>query len=539
MRSSITLKLILSVAVAATGMTAARAAAAAPAAAPACSDGTLVQTDAGPVCGTAGDRITNWLGIPYAAPPVAGRRWKPPSRHPGWTSPLQATEPGSACPQPSDFRPGSTNEDCLKLNVRVPAVSGGGPLPVMVQLHGGGFRLGTPSDGTRLAKAGQVIQVEMEYRLGIVGFLSHASLGANSGNYGLQDQQAALGWVRRNIARFGGDPRNVTIFGPSAGGSSVCANMASPTARGLFDKGIIESGEYSSLRGVDTTWQPQDCATRLPTRAEAQRAGARFAAAVGCGTAADVAACLRGVPVQTLLDKAGNGLGADSGTIAPIVDGKTLTTSPGKAFASGTFNKVPVIHGVARDETQILPAETPAAYEELVRRQYGEHAPEVLKRYPLARFPQPAAYIASRTILADANSVCPALLNDRRLAEHVPVYAYQFDDTNPPPLPFVDSSKPAGALHVGEFGYLFHGTFPGQPPLNPNQRPFLEQLTAQWSGFARTGDPTVDGTPLWTRFSSKDKAVMSLLPAGDSQMNFDIARQHNCAFWNRLAPFGR
>ncbi|WP_067464489.1 carboxylesterase/lipase family protein [Actinomadura macra] len=540
MRSSTALKLILSIAVAATGMTAARAATAAPtAAAPACSDGTLVQTDSGPVCGTTGDNITNWLGIPYAAPPVAGLRWKPPARHPGWTSPLQATEPGSACPQPGDFRPGSTNEDCLKVNVRVPAGAGGKTLPVMVQLHGGGFRLGTASDGTRLAKAGQVIHVEVGYRLGIVGFLSHESLGVNAGNYGLQDQQAALGWVQRNIARFGGDPRNVTIFGPSAGGSSVCANMASPTARGLFQKGIIESGEYSSLRGVNTTWQAQDCATTLPSQSEAQRAGARFAAAVGCAGSADVAACLRNVPVQTLLDKAGNGLGPDNGTIAPIVDGKTLTMSPGEAFATGKFNKVSVIHGVARDETQTLPAETPAAYEELVRRQYGTHAPEVFKRYPLVRFPEPAAYIASRTILADANSVCPALLNDRRLAKHVPVFAYQFDDTNPPPLPFIDSTKPAGAFHVGEFSYLFHGTFPGHTTLNPNQKPFLEQLTAQWSGFARTGDPTVNGTPRWTRFSSDDENLMSLQSAGDSRMNFDVSRQHNCDFWNRLAPFTR
>src|SRR5437868_5023880 len=125
MRSSTALKLIMSLAVAATGLTGAHAAAAMPtAAAPACSDGTLVQTDSGPVCGTTGDKITNWLGIPYAAPPVADLRWKPPVRHPGWTSPLQATEPGSVCPQPSDFRPGSANEDCLKVNVRVPAAAG-------------------------------------------------------------------------------------------------------------------------------------------------------------------------------------------------------------------------------------------------------------------------------------------------------------------------------------------------------------------------------------------------------------------------------
>ncbi|WP_243725499.1 carboxylesterase/lipase family protein [Actinomadura rubrisoli] len=531
------MKLVLSIAIAATGMTAARAATAAPvAAAPACSDGTLVQTDSGPVCGLDGNGIRNWLGIPYAAPPVGDLRWKPPAKHPGWTAPLQATELPSACPQPSDFRPGSTNEDCLRVNVRVPEGTDGKALPVMVQLHGGGFRLGQPSNGTRLATEGKVIQVEVGYRLGIMGFLSHETFGRHAGNYGIQDQQAALRWVQRNIARFGGDPGNVTIFGPSAGGSSVCANMASPTARGLFHKGIVESGEYSALRGANTTWQPQDCATRLPSQSEAQDAGARFAAAVGCAGAADVPACLRQVPVQTLLDKAGDGLKPDNGTLAPIVDGKTLTMSPGEAFAAGRFNKVPVIHGVARDETQTPPAETPAGYEALIRSQYGSYAPEVMKRYPLSRFPEPAAYIASRTILADANSVCPALQNNRRLARHVPVFAYRFDDTNPPPLPFVDSTKPAGAFHVGEFGYLFFGTFPGHTSLNPNQRPFLAQLTAQWTGFARTGDPTVNGTPRWTRFSSDNEAQMSLLPAGDSHLTSETAEQHHCGFWQRLTP---
>ncbi|TYK52772.1 carboxylesterase/lipase family protein [Actinomadura decatromicini] len=537
MRPRTALKLALSIVVAAAGLTGAHAATAAPNAAPACSDGTAVQTDTGPVCGIAGSAVTNWLGVPYAAPPLGALRWAPPAPHPGWTTPLQATELGSRCPQPADFMPGSTNEDCLKLNVRVPKDAGSGPLPVMVQLHGGGFRLGSPSDGSNLAAEGKVIQVEVTYRLGIIGFLSHAALGANAGNYGLQDQQAALGWVKRNIAKFGGDPANVTIFGPSAGGSSVCANMASPTAHGLFAKGIIESGEYNGLLGVNTTWQRQDCATRLPTQAEAQQTGARFAAAVGCGTAADVAACLRQVPVQTLLDAAGDGLGPDKGTLAPIVDGKTLTKSPGEAFATGDFNKVPVIHGVARDETQMTPAETPAQYEALINQHYGTHAPEVLKRYKLARFPDPAPYIASRTVLADASSVCPALLNDRRLGKHVPVYAYRFDDTNAPPLPFIDNSKPVGAFHVGEFSYLFHGTFPGQPPLTPNQKPMRAQLVAEWTGFARGGDPTVKGAPRWTPFTSANQAQMSLLPAGDSRMTSEIAKQHHCGFWLRFAPF--
>ncbi|GAA4231791.1 carboxylesterase/lipase family protein [Actinomadura meridiana] len=541
------MKIAACLAVAAAGLTAANTASTAVAApsgaapsgaAPPCADGTLVQTDRGPVCGLDGDGIRNWLGVPYAAAPVGNLRWEAPAEHAAWTAPLQATEQGSACPQPSDFRPGSTDEDCLKLDVRVPENAGNGPLPVMVQLHGGGFRFGVPDDGTRLAKAGKVIQVEVRYRLGIMGFLSHRSLGVNAGDYGIEDQQAALRWVKRNIAKFGGDPGNVTIFGPSAGGSSVCANMASPTARGLFQKGIIESGEYNSPRGVHAAWQAQDCATKLPTQEQAQQAGARFAAAVGCGDAADAAACLRAVPVKTLLETAGDGLGPNSGTMAPIVDGKTLTMSPGKAFATGNFNKVPVIHGVARDETQIRPADTPAQYDALLQSQYGDLAPKVLKRYPLSEYPEPAAYIASRTVIADSASVCPALLNDRRLSEHVPVYAYRFDDTNPPPLPFIDATKPVGAFHVGEWSYLYAGTFPGQPDLDPNQKPLQAQLTDQWSAFARTGDPNVNGTPRWTRFTTKKQAQLSVLPAGTSRMTREVSGPFHCAFWNRLQPFG-
>lgn len=524
MRISAALKLVVVLAVAGGGVTGLPSASAAPE----CSDGTVVRTDTGPVCGLADDRITNWLGIPYAAPPLGERRWRPPEAHPRWTAPLPATQPGSQCAQLPLIGPGSVEEDCLKLNVRVPRHASR-PLPVMVQLHGGGFRVGGPSNGTHLATSGGVIQVEFGYRLGIMGFLAHRQFGAHAGNYGLQDQQAALGWVRRNIAAFGGDPGNVTIFGPSAGGAGVCAALASPTARGLFHKGIVESGAYNSVRGVNTTWQPQDCAAQLPTQREAQRAGARFAAAVGC----DDAACLRAMPIRTLLEAADNGLGPDRGTVAPIVDGRTLTMSPGEAFATGRFNAVPLIHGIARDETQTPPAETPAAYETLLRDQYGSHADEVLARYPLSRFPDPAPYLASRTVLADANSVCPALLNERSLSLHTRVYAYRFDDTNPPPLGFVDTTKPAGAFHVGELGYLF----PGNTVLNPNQRAFRAQLTAQWTGFARTGNPTVPGTPLWTNFQADTQ--MSLLPAGDSRMVADTAGQHNCDFWQRFMPFPR
>ncbi|WP_410663795.1 carboxylesterase/lipase family protein [Amycolatopsis sp. lyj-84] len=501
--------------------------------APACSPGTAVVTDDGPVCGVAGPEVRSWQGIRYGAPPVGSLRWKPPRRPAPWTEPFAATAEGNQCAQPAGAGPGSNNEDCLNLTVRVPAKAGPGPFAVMVQIHGGGFLLWKPQDASRLVTAGNVISVEVNYRLGIFGFLAHEAFGAHAGNYGLQDQQAALRWVQRNIARFGGDPHNVTIYGASAGGSSVCAHTTSPASAGLFHRGISESGEYNSLLGVDTVWQAQDCKAKLPTEKQAHRAGARFATAVGCGVAAEAAACLRGAPAATLLEQAGHGREPDSGTIAPIVNGTTLPMSPGEAFATGRVNDVALMHGVARDETQLPSASTPADYDRLVDQQYGKHAAAVRRTYPLARFPVPAPFLAFRTIVADSNSVCPSALNNERLARHIPVYAYQMDATDVPPQFFVDPTKPNGAYHIAEWLLLL----PDGVKLNPNQQVLSDQLVAQWTGFARTGDPTVDGTPRWDPYTEDNPVVMSLNAAGDSQLTTEIPRQHKCELWNPLTPF--
>ncbi|MFC3454903.1 carboxylesterase/lipase family protein [Amycolatopsis speibonae] len=500
--------------------------------APACSPNTKVVTDDGPVCGVAGADVKSWQGIRYAAPPTGALRWKPPRRPAPWTETFAATKEGTQCAQPAGAGPGSDDEDCLNLTVRVPAKAGPGPFAVMVQIHGGGFLLWKPQDASRLVTAGQVISVEVNYRLGIFGFLAHEAFGEHAGNYGLQDQQAALRWVQRNISRFGGDPHNVTIYGASAGGSSVCAHTVSPTSAGLFQRGISQSGEYNSLLGVDTVWQPQDCKAKLPTEEQAQRTGARFAAAVGCGTAAEAAACLRSTSAATLLKQADHGRGPDNGTIAPIVNGTTLPMSPGEAFATGHVNDVSLMHGVDRDETQLPSASTPADYETLVRQQYGKHAPAVRKTYPLKRFPAPAPFLAFRTIVADSNSVCPSVLNNERLARHIPVYAYQMDDTDVPPQFFLDPTKPNGAYHIAEWLLLL----PEGVKLNPNQQVLSEQLVSQWTGFARTGDPTVDGTPLWEPYTEDNPVIMSLQAAGDSQLTTEIPRQHHCdEFWEQLS----
>ncbi len=515
---------------------------------PPCSPGTLVQTRSGPVCGITANGQTSYLGIPYAAPPVGKLRWKPPQPVHPWTSTYQATQRGAACSSPG-FPAGSppqagTSEDCLNLEVEKPAgARAGQKLPVMFEIHGGGF-LGEAldDDGANFGGAGPVIYVYVRYRLGILGFLADKALGPHSGDYGLQDQQAGLRWVKRNIARFGGNPGNVTIFGESAGGASVCDQVASPTAKGLFQRGISISGFYNF--NVNTIWWPADCKSKLQTEAQAEKVGAAFAAKVGCGKAANVAACLRALPASTLVEKAGQFEDPTAGgTIGPIVNGTTLPMSAAKAFKLGRVNKVKLMIGVGRDEfnggiytnspAHTVVADTTGQYRHLVRQQFGSRAGKVMRLYPPKRFPAPAPFIAYRTIMADAFSVCPSLVSYAQLSRYIPLYAYEDDDADSP-----GETQPLGANHSA-INRLVH-----DPPasLDANQAALQNQVLAEWTGFARSGDPTVRYTPPWTRYTAPGRPVMSLMPAGDSTLTptRTIMTQHNCGFWdavNRTAPW--
>jgi para-nitrobenzyl esterase len=498
----------------------------------ACAPGTDVSTTTGPVCGTVVNGVNEWLGIPYAAPPVGALRWQPPQPAAPWTTTLQATAFGSECTQGS---PSAGSENCLFINVWAPA-HGSSHLPVMVHIHGGGFVGGSGNgDNTLLANTGHEVIVSMNYRLGIFGFLADSALGPNSGDYGLQDQQAALRWVRHNIAAFGGDPHNVTIFGESAGGSSVCDQIASPTAAGLFQKAISTSGEYTGLFGVPGPAFPleaQDCKATLPTQAQADSIGASFAAAVGCGPGtANVATCLQQVPAADVTSVAGNGYqyGAH-GTIGPTINGKTLTMTLRQALRTGQVNRVPVIAGVARDENLIALPTSPSQYTASVDAQYGKFAPQVLALYPLSRFDSP--FVAFRTVAADSDTVCPALITDRDLARWMPVYGYEVDDGDAPPASFEPANEPNGSYHVAAW-FLN----PVSPPLDANQQVLQNQEVADVTTFARTGNPSAQNTPIWPEFNTSAN-VMSLAPGGDSQV-MSIAQievDHNCGFWDRIAP---
>src|SRR4029077_1995782 len=294
--------------------------------------------------------VREFLGIPYAAPPVGNRRWRPPVHHAPWFEPLDATQFANHCPQPpTPFGIASTTEDCLFLNVFTPDSGDHRQLrPVMVWIHGGALVTGESNDydPTAMVQDG-VIVVTINYRLGALGFLAHPAFAAEStdpdrdrdadansaGNYGLMDQQLALRWVRDNIIFFGGDPSNVTIFGESAGGLSVFSQLVSPPAANLFHKAIVESGAYN---------------LNTQSLATAESAGTAFATAAGCSS--QTAACLRALPVSTILAN------ENPAGYTPNIDGEFLPLSLGTALATGQFHHVPVMQGSNHDEWRLFTA---------------------------------------------------------------------------------------------------------------------------------------------------------------------------------------
>src|SRR5690242_7178565 len=315
------------------------------------SGGPIATTEDGAVLGTTAGTVEEFLGIPYAAPPTGHLRWRPPQPPAEWHGVRDARQFGPSCPQPaSPFAPpGPMSEDCLYLNVSTPTLPGGDGdhrlprgegrhgLPVLLWIHGGGLTTdaGRDYDPAKLAADG-VVAVTINYRLGALGFLAHPALasrpGGPAGNYGLMDQQAALRWVRDNIARFGGSPHNVTIAGESAGGLSVLAHMVSAGSRGLFQKAIIQSGSFALNQ------QPL---------ATAEAAGEAFAAQAGCPD--QTAACLRHLPVSDLVNP-------NFIEIPGVVDGKVLTEPIGTALAAGRFARVPVLNGTNHEEEALFVA---------------------------------------------------------------------------------------------------------------------------------------------------------------------------------------
>jgi len=482
-----------------------------------------VRTTSGLVEGatTDGGAIRVFRGIPFAAPPVGALRWKAPQPVTPWTGVRAATEFSSYCAQNALFDDmvfhGKPSEDCLYLNVWTPAKAPGEKRPVMVWIHGGGFNAGAADEprheGTALARKGVVV-VTVNYRLGVFGFLAHPELTAESGrgasgNYGLLDQLAALGWVRDNAAAFGGDPGNVTIFGESAGSFAVSALVASPLARGLVHKAIGESGAFFGRNALPAA-----------SLADSEKSGVSFGASVG---AASLAA-LRAKTTDELLKATRE----REPWFAPTIDGHVLPKGVEAIYAAGEQLHVPLLAGWNADEVRggvVLAKEPPTAktFVEGVRRQFGPAADAILKVFPAsteAEALRSAGDLAGDTFLVYATW--------KWIVEHArtsgaPVYRYRFDRKIPVAPDTKIDGRPAtaedvGARHAGEIEYVF-GTLDSVPKVTwtDADRKLSDLMTTCWSNFARAGHPNGPGVPSWPRFTGGGD--------GPQVMHLDVASE--------------
>jgi len=497
-------------------------------------------TESGLVIGSTTGGVNQFLGIPYAAPPLGALRWRPPKRYgffPGFA--LQATQFGSACTQPG----GIGSENCLFLNVfRSEAEWGEGErrgLPVMVWIHGGGLIDGssTAYNPELLVKKG-VIVVTINYRLGYLGFFAQSAIDAEghlNGNYGLMDQQFALKWVRKNIAGFGGDPDRVTIFGESAGAQSVYAQLASPLASGMFRGAIAESGSYAEFQNYFSN--VVTLAQGETTGSQSVPSGAVIADSVGCTS--QTASCLRAVPASTMIAQ-------EPFPLYPFVDGRLLTQTISAAFASGEFNQVPVISGTNHDEYRLFvatgfdlvgkPILTSAEYDTATTALWGPAlGPPVLASYPFASYPFGGEALgASGT---DGVFSCPARNADQSLSRFVPTYTYEFNDENAPPAQALFGGLltfPLGAYHSAELPYLFPGVdvFGLPVTLSSQQMQLSDAMVSYWTKFAKTGDPNSFEEPFWSPYSASSDEFQSLIPPTPVvESNFNTG--HRCsAFWD-------
>jgi para-nitrobenzyl esterase len=491
----------------------------------------VVVTQTGAVRGEKLAKAFAFRGLPYAAPPTGHLRWRPPHPPRAWRGMRDATRYGASCLQSATSNlflpPGPQSENCLFLNVTTPTLAHHARRPVLVWIHGGGLAQDGARNyvGTKLAKAGAVV-VTINYRLSALGFLAHPALaakhGGTAGNYGLMDQQAALRWVQHNIARFGGNPHNVTIAGQSAGGLSVLAHLVSRGSRGLFQRAIVESGAFAL--------------EQVPL-AQAEAFGTSFAKSVGCANQS--AACLRRVPAKTLVDT------FPTAAIPGVVDGKVLTEPIGSALAAGRFARVPILNGVNTDEQLIFvlglhlavsggtfvpaPDPTPATYRAVIASVVGvpaARAAAIAARYPLSAYPAPA--FALSALVSDANFACPALQVDRWTSPRVPTFAYQFNDGTAPPL-FAGPGFPPIATHSSEIQYLFdqpNAPFPAT--LNPTQRGLAHKMRAAWTRFAAVGHPSTR-TVRWPAFDGRPNVLSLETPL--PRLGTTFATAHHCGFW--------
>jgi para-nitrobenzyl esterase len=446
----------------------------------------------GIVEGVVKDGIASFKGIPFAAPPVGDLRWRSPQPVKPWQGALKADryapspmqDPGLISQMGGSSK---ISEDCLYLNVWTGAKKANEKRPVMVWIYGGAFVGGTTSfpttDGTKFAQNG-VVLVSVAYRVGPMGFLAHPELskesGDGSGAYGIQDQIAGLKWVKENIAQFGGDPSNVTIFGESAGGMSVGMLVASPMAKGLFQRAISESGGAVA-----------------PTRGSlemAEEQGREFLSKLGAN---DIEAA-RALSAETIQQ----GLKGAMRSFWPVADGTTILENPYGLFEAGKFNDTPVLIGTNSNEGRLFSTQktTSAAFEQMIRKNYAAGAEALLKAYPHAtdaEATQSARDILRETIFAWPSWAWAKLQSGEGKNK---VFVYYFDHRTP--------ASPDGADHASEISYVF-GNLGGFGGSTGSEDKTLSGLMHEyWVNFAKNGDPNGPGLPPWPVFNGKDQQAM-------------------------------
>ena len=446
----------------------------------------------GTVEGIVKDGIASFKGIPFAAPPVGDLRWRSPQPVKPWqgvrkadsyaSSPMQ--DPGLISKMGGSSK---ISEDCLYLNVWTGAKKANEKRPVMVWIYGGAFVGGTTSfpttDGANFARKG-VILVSVAYRVGPMGFLAHPELskesGMGSGAYGIQDQIAGLKWVKENIAQFGGDPSNVTIFGESAGGMSVGILVASPMAKGLFQRAISESGgAVAPTRGSLKTAEEQ---------------GKAFLSKLGAN---DIKAA-RALSAETIQQ----GLKGAMASFWPVADGATILENPYGLFEVGRFNETPILVGTNSNEGGLFMTQktTSAGFEQMIRKNYAADAEIFLKAYPHATDAE--ATRSAQNILRETIFAWPtwawAKLQSRNGKNKV--FVYYFDHRTP--------ASPDGANHASEISYVFGnlGGFGGSS--GPEDKALSELMNSYWMNFAKNGDPNGPGLPVWPAFNEKEQETM-------------------------------
>lgn len=505
-------------------------------------DTVVVDTDKGLLRGRQHTNYRTFRGVPFAAPPIGPRRWRAPDEPRPWQGVRSALESGNRCPQAESATgaPASRTEDCLYLEVTTPdTATPTHPKPVMVWLHGGGFVEGAGSeyDPRRLAIEGDVVVVTVNYRLGIFGNFGYPDL-AGSGAFGIQDQQAALRWVHRNIASFGGTPDNITLFGQSAGGQSVCAQLASPTSAGLFDRAIIQSAFCT--RDIPAGVLAPGLPTSSPWESAKSRAerGAAAAKDLGCADEKDTMSCLRELPVDRLMPWFGQ-------FASPSYGNEVLPRNPYDMLRRNQLHRVPVLSGTTRDEMTYAQGLfdlakggplTEREYRANLSEAFGDDAAKRIARlYPSRDYPNPSRAWAA--VSTDSAMTCPSLDRGRLFARSVPTYQYEFADRSvPSPLPPVGYSY--GAYHSADAYYLFDVAYSDGVRLDARQRRLADRMIRYWTAFAHHGDPNIRTGPRWPRTTptGTSSRVLSLAPGSNGVEVTDPEVAHSCEFWDEVRP---